>query len=83
MQSAHVTVANATGQPQVVHVFDTLRGGTRPVDGSPFSLAVGARSPSFAVRVDPRGHGSLAFRCESRVSATGIEVSDGGTVDIR
>jgi hypothetical protein len=83
MPSLHITISNATGQEQVVHVFDTLQGGTRPVDGSPFSLAKGARSPSFAVRSDARGRGIVAFRCDSRVLATGIEVGDGASVDIR
>jgi hypothetical protein len=83
MPQIKVTIANLTAQPQLVHVFDTLMGGTRPVDGSPFSLAAGARSPVFQVRADVRGRGILAYRSQSGLVRSGIDVSDGGGADVR
>ncbi len=83
MSSLHITISNLSGAPQVVHVFDTLQGGTRPVEGSPFELAVAGRSPRFDVRSDARGHGVIAYRCESRITATGIDVVDGAAVELR
>jgi hypothetical protein len=83
MASIHLTISNQSGAPQVVHVFDTLQGGTRPVEGSPFSLAIAARSQSFDVRADACGHGLVAYRSESRLIATGIDVVDGAAVELR
>ena len=83
MPQLKVTVANLTGYAQLVHVFDTLTGGTRPVEGSPFSLANGARSAAFGVNADARGRGILAFRCQSGILRSGIDVADGTGVDIR
>jgi hypothetical protein len=83
MPQIKVTIANLTGQPQLVHVFDTLMGGTRPVDGSPFALAPGARSPAFELRADARRRGILAYRSQSGLVRSGIDVSEGGGADIR
>ncbi|VTU32207.1 MULTISPECIES: hypothetical protein [unclassified Variovorax] len=83
MPQVQVTVANLSGHAQTVHVFDTLRGGTRPVTGSPFSLGQGDRSAPFGVNADPRGHGLVAFRCASGVTSSGIEVSEGANIAIR
>ena len=83
MPQINVTITNLNAQPQLVHVFDTLRGGTRPVDGSPFSLASGARSLLFAVNADPRGRGVIAYRCQSGIILSGIDATEGANVDIR
>ena len=83
MPQFNVTVANLTGNAQVIHVFDTLTGGTRPVEGSPFSLASGGRSAPFGVNADPRGHGILAYRCQSGILLSGIDVTEGTSVEIR
>lgn len=83
MPQLKVTVINLTGHAQLVHVFDTLKGGTRPVDGNPFELADGERSTAFAVNADARGRGILAYRSRSGIVCTGIEVTDGTGVEIR
>ncbi|MDM0016891.1 hypothetical protein [Variovorax saccharolyticus] len=83
MPQVKVTVINLSGQPQLVHVFDTLNGGTRPVEGNPFELSNGQRSAAFDVNADARGRGILAFRSRSGIVRTGIEVTDGSAVEIR
>lgn len=83
MPQVKISVVNLTGQPQLVHVFDTLNGGTRPVDGNPFELANGERSTSFAVNADARGHGILAYRSRSGIVRSGIDVTEGAGVEIR
>jgi len=83
MSQLKITVVNLTGQPQLVHVFDTLNGGTRPVEGNPFELANGERSTAFGVNADPRGRGILAYRSRSGLVRSGIDVTDGAGVEIR
>lgn len=83
MPQLKVSVVNLTGQAQLVHVFDTLNGGTRPVGGNPFELAKGERSVAFGVNADARGHGMLAYRSRSGIVRTGIDVTDGSAVEIR
>jgi hypothetical protein len=83
MPQVKVTVVNLTGQAQLVHVFDTLNGGTRPVEGNPFGLLNGKRSAVFEVNADARGRGIIAYRSRSGIVRTGIEVTDGGAVEIR
>jgi len=78
-----ITVANLSPIPQTVHVFDTLMGGTRPIEESPFSLATGEHSAPFSVRADDRGKGSVAFRCRSGIFLAGIEVTEGMCVNVR
>ncbi|MDM0114067.1 hypothetical protein QTI66_18075 [Variovorax sp. J22R133] len=79
----NITVANLTPNAQTVHVFDTIKGGTRPIEASPFSLASGERSPPFAVRSDRNGKGLVAFRCQSGIFLAGIEVTEGMCVNVR
>lgn len=83
MPKVKVTIVNLSGHAQLVHVFDTLNGGTRPVDGNPFELTNGERSPVFSVNADPRGHGILAFRSRSGIVRTGIDVADGASIEVR
>lgn len=83
MPQINVTISNLNAHAQEVHVFDTLKGGTRPVEGSPFSLTSGARSTPFGVNADPRGRGLIAYRCRSGIILSGIEVTVGANVDIR
>lgn len=83
MPQLNITVINLTGKAQLVHVFDTVKGGTRPVDGNPFELADGERSTVFGVNADARGRGLLAYRSRSGIVCTGIEVADGTAVEIR
>lgn len=83
MPQIQVTIVNLTGHAQIVHVFDTFHGGTRPVDGNPFELVKGERSTSFGVNADARGSGQLAYRSRSGMVRTGIEVSEGTSVEIR
>jgi hypothetical protein len=83
MPQVKITVVNLTGQPQLVHVFDTLNGGTRPVEGNPFELANGERSTAFGVNADARGRGILAYRSRSGLVRSGIDVADGAGVEIR
>ena len=83
MPQLKVTVVNLTGQAQLVHVFDTLNGGTRPVEGNPFELAKGEHSSAFGVNADARGHGVLAYRSRSGIVRTGIDVTDDSAVEIR
>ena len=83
MPQVKVTVVNLSGQPQLLHVFDTLNGGTRPVEGNPFELSKGERSTAFDVNADARGRGVLAYRSRSGIVRTGLEVIDGSTIEIR
>lgn len=78
----NISIANRTGRAQLVHVFDTLTGGTRPVEGSPFELANGARSEAFAVKAGPSGHGLIAYRCQSGWTKLGVDVTNGNCVEI-
>jgi hypothetical protein len=82
MPQIDVTVTNLTKSSQVAHVFDTFTGGTRAVAGSPFTLAVNARSPAFKVNADKVGHGTIAYRCESGASFARIDVTEGANIDL-
>jgi hypothetical protein len=82
MPSLKISVVNLSDRNQTAHVFDTLTGGTRPVEGSPFDLRPGERSAPFAVKADNAGRGIVAFRCASGLTQSNIGVVEGNEVPL-
>jgi hypothetical protein len=81
MAKIQVAVKNTTSDDQVVHAYDLFAQSKREVDGSPFALSPGERSPFFAINATD-GRGTIEYKCDSGPSLTGIEVADGDVVEV-
>lgn len=82
MAQISVQVKNETLDNQNVHVFDQFANGHREVSGSPFALASGEISTSFAVNADAGGNGQVEYRCDGGPSLSYIDVTDGTVVSV-